>query len=246
MRIHCVVVPRLIRQRMLTGQVAVVIDVLRASTVIVRAIDSGCSWLYPVRTRKEALETCKHVEGGQLLLVGERQGVKLKGFDMGNSPLEYTPENVRGHRLIMTTTNGTNAVHRSNSARKVIIGSFSNLSAVVATIKKAEEIVLVCAGTRGQLSLEDTACAGAIVERIVREGDAACTDAAKIARYVYLQHKDDLAGMMKTHSEHGKKLIRLGFKDDISYAAKIDISSSVPVLHMPARMIKPLSSTAHR
>lgn len=242
MKIDCALLPRLIKQRQLAGQIAVVVDVMRASTVMVTALESGSPWIAPVTSRSEAYNMLTRYAAENPLLAGERLGVKISGFDLGNSPFEFTSEAVAGRPLIMTTTNGTSAILRARKARRVVIGAFINLSAIVNTINNCEELLLVCSGTRGIISLEDTACNGAIIERLINSGKSVIlSDAATIAYQVYLQYKENLVDMMKTKSEHGKKLIKLGFEKDIEFAATIDRSHIVPALKFPGCFIRPLN-----
>ena len=241
MKIDCALLPRLIQQGQLAGQIAVVVDVLRASTVIVTALESGSPWISPVKTRADAYDLQKQHVSECPLLAGERLGLKISGFDLGNSPLEFSSAAIAGRPLIMTTTNGTTAILRTRKARRVVIGAFINLTAIVNTINNCEELLLVCSGTRGKISLEDTACNGAIIERLIHSGKSVIlSDAATIAYQVYVQYKENLVDMMKTKSEHGRKLIKLGFEKDIEFAATIDRARAVPLLEFPGCFIKPL------
>ncbi|MCD6386334.1 2-phosphosulfolactate phosphatase [Candidatus Sumerlaeota bacterium] len=239
MKISCALSPKMIVQQGLAGQVAVMIDVLRASTVIITALSNGSKWVYPVRTRNQAIQAKEQFISENPLLAGERLGVKIPGFDLGNSPLEFVREKVNNRGIIMTTTNGTAAIVQLRKARRVVVGSFINVSAVVELVKNTEDLLLVCAGTKQKVALEDTACAGAIIDRLLSLGKSPIlTDSATIARLVYLHYKDNLLAMMREVSEHGRRLIQLGFEKDIEYAARVDSTTVIPVVETPGYLLK--------
>ena len=159
--------PALIPPGVLRGGVAVVVDVLRATTVMVHALASGVEAIIPCLEIAEAREAAAKLGPGRAILGGERQGMPIEGFDFGNSPASYTPEVCRGKTLVMTTTNGTRAIHASREADRVLIGAFANLKATLRVCRSSYDagmpIHVVCAGTDGLVSLEDTLLAGAIV-----------------------------------------------------------------------------------
>lgn len=239
MKISCALSPRLIIQRALPGQVAVMIDVLRASTVIITALGNGSKWVYPVRTRSQAIRAKEQLSGENPLLAGERLSVKIPGFDLGNSPLEFSPEKVKDRGIIMTTTNGTSALVQLRKARRILVGAFINISAVVDLVKNTEDLLLLCAGTRQRVSLEDTACAGAIIDRLFsKRKSPILTDSANIAHLVYLHYKDNLLTMMREVSEHGRRLVQLGFGKDVEFASRVDTSDVIPVMETPGFFLK--------
>ena len=143
----------------LAGKTAVVIDVLRASTTIVHALAAGAQDILPCLTIPEAQQQAAQV-GPAALLCGERDGIRIDGFDLGNSPAEYTPDRVGGRRLVLTTTNGTRALQHASAAERVWIAAFVNLSSIAARLRDAEQVVLLCSGTRGEITREDTLLAG--------------------------------------------------------------------------------------
>src|SRR5262245_51883162 len=157
--------PELAPAGRLAGGVAVVIDVLRATTTIVHALVAGCSAVRPCAEIDEAQTLAGSMRAGRVLLAGERGGAPLPGFDLGNSPAEYTPKTCKGCTLVLTTTNGTRALIRAAEAERALVAAFVNYSAVCEQLRQDPRPVhIVCAGTEGEVALEDTLLAGAIVD----------------------------------------------------------------------------------
>ncbi len=145
---------------------AVVIDVLRATTVMVRALASGCEAVIPCLEIEDARRAAAAFAPGRALLGGERLGLPIEGFDLGNSPGDYTSEVCAGKSLVMTTTNGTKAILSCLDAERVLVASFANVGAtwrVLDGVRETHPIHLVCAGTNGEISLEDTMLAGELL-----------------------------------------------------------------------------------
>jgi len=213
------VVPEKVR-----NSICVVIDVLRASTTIVTALANGCSGILPAETPEEAR---KIAAAKTCLLGGERNGLKIEGFDFGNSPLEYVSSEILGRFIVFTTTNGTRAVRACAQAPCLLVASFLNASAVTAVLDSMQErdILLVCAGTQGEPSIEDTVCAGMLLDMLQGKYSSAAQEAIKHWRTA----RNDLVSMMKKDSTHGRKLVELGFERDIEFAAAIDKFAVVPV-----------------
>ncbi len=212
------------------GDLIIVIDVLRSSTSIISALTNGAKSIIPTAALKQAYELHRHHP--DYLLAGERKGHKPRGFDLGNSPLEFSPDRVQGKTMILTTTSGTTAVTRSEKATVVFIGAFLNASAVaqkaleVAENKKIN-VSFVLAGERGKFSLEDFVCAGAVAERFPEAG-VNFTDKALVALAEFKLMKGNLLeNIMK--AEHAKHLITLGLRRDIEFSCQIDISRTVPI-----------------
>lgn len=155
--------PALVEPHELAGRTVVVIDVLRATTTIIHALAAGAKEVIPLLEVEEARQVAAKL-GGQAVLGGERGGQRIEGFELGNSPLEYTPAAVGGKTLVFTTTNGTRAMLRCKQARRILIAGFVNFSAVCRELAEEEQIDVVCAGTDGHVTREDTLLAGAIVE----------------------------------------------------------------------------------
>lgn len=166
--VHVHLLPNLFEPEEFRGGVAVILDILRASTTIVHVLAHGAARVIPTGEIAEARRVAGGLPVGSVLLGGEREGLQIEGFDLDNSPFAYTPELVKGRTIVFTTTNGTRALLRSDRADRVLIGSFVNLQAVVDDLAQEDRPVhLVCAGTKGKVTLEDTLCAGAIVGRLL-------------------------------------------------------------------------------
>jgi 2-phosphosulfolactate phosphatase len=212
------------------GDLIVVIDVLRSGTSILSALTNGAEAVIPAGSLEEAYELRnRHPE---YLLVGEREGHMPKGFDLGNSPLEFTRGRVNGKRLVMTTTSGTAALLKSRRARWVFVGVFLNAKAVA---RKAEEIVakegvgisFVLAGEKGGFSLEDFLCAGAIAEELTARS-VGLSDKVQAALLSFKQTKSDLTESVM-EAEHARHLVRLGFKGDVDFSCHLNLLRAVPI-----------------
>jgi len=159
----------IVEKKVSASQVVVVIDVLRASTTIITALEAGASSVIPVVETEEAISLSASL-GEQTVLGGERQGRRLLGFHLGNSPLEYTPEIVRGRVVVMTTTNGTFALKKVKGAHAIAVAAFRNAAAVAAMLRahlsQGRQVLLVCAGTERRFTLEDACLAGLLVELV--------------------------------------------------------------------------------
>ncbi len=218
------------------SHLAVVIDVLRASTSIATALHSGATAVIPVATIAAARRAAAQV--GNALLAGERNAVRIAGFNLGNSPLEYTPAAVRGRVIVTTTTNGTRALAAAaKTARDVIVGSYVNFSGVLASVRAALgrglDVAIVCAGSEGHLSLEDTACAGRFVRLALRGLPSRATvtlnDAARAALLIEKPYVKSLARLFE-HASHGRTLQRGGFAADLAACRALDTCPVVPRL----------------
>lgn len=203
-----------------TDGVCLIIDVLRATSTIVTALSNGALFVKPVEKVEEAV----NMREENALLCGERGGLKIKGFDLGNSPLEYKEEIVKGKKIVLTTTNGTRAV-KLLKCSKIIAVSFLNASSVVNFVKDSKEINIVCSGTEGKFSLEDFLLAGMIVKLLDRED---LNDASKVAMRYYESVKNVETELRR--SSHAQKLINLGFEKDVIFCSRIDLFNVVPIL----------------
>ncbi|MGI9861034.1 2-phosphosulfolactate phosphatase [Moorella naiadis] len=207
----------------------IVIDVLRATTTITAALAAGCLEVIPVLTPEEAIEMRQRLEDERVLLGGERNALKISGFDLGNSPLEYTPQVVAGKRLIITTTNGTRAIRRAAGGRQVLLGAMGNGPAVArAAAAGAADITIICAGTRDHFSLEDFLTAGLLVEELDNLGEYILRDGARVAREYFRLHRQD-PGAAMMDSYHGRLLASLGMEDDVAYCSRVGTTAVVPV-----------------
>jgi 2-phosphosulfolactate phosphatase len=219
----------------LRGQVAVVIDVLRATSTIIHALAAGARCVVPCGEIDEARRIATGALPGTVLLGGERGGLKIPGFDLGNSPSQYTAERVQGKRVVFSTTNGTRALIRAREARRVLIGAICNMAAVSrALLGESGAVHLVCAGTNGEITREDEFCAGGIVHRLSAAGwnlDS-MDDSTKEARDLYETSGGDYdraLGVLRA-SAGGRNLIDCGLDADIALCAKEDQFAIVPEL----------------
>jgi 2-phosphosulfolactate phosphatase len=222
--------PELVPADRLAGSTTVVIDVLRSTTTIVQALAAGCKQVRICCEVDEARRIAGQMRAGRVILGGERHGKPLPGFDAGNSPADYTPEKCKGCTLVLTTSNGTAALHRAAAADRVLVAGFINYSAVCEQIQQDPRPVhIICSGTDGEVSLEDTLLAGAIVDFLCETGEVQLNDSARLAWDCFDNHGRLLQGALEL-SKGGAVLRDLGYDDDIRFAAEIDRFALVPEL----------------
>jgi len=240
---HVHLLPELVPEEKLAGNVAVVIDVLRATTTIVHALAAGARQVIPCLSVDDARAAAAALPGEKVVLGGERQGVRIEGFDLGNSPSEYSPATVGGRTVVFTTTNGTRAMLRCRHARQVLLAAFANRSAVLAALAPEQVVHIVCAGTGGFITREDVLVAGSLVAGLTT-GTAVweLNDEAVIARDAWLavgvgSNHDALVRALEA-SQGGRNLLREGFPHDITTAAQIDRFDILPRLSWPDGIIR--------
>ncbi|EAQ79867.1 2-phosphosulfolactate phosphatase [Blastopirellula marina] len=230
--IYVHLLPELASEETLAGSTAVVIDVLRATTTIVHMLAAGADHVSPCISIEDAKEKASLIDGA--LLGGERGGVRIDGFDLGNSPTEYSRDVVAGHPVIFTTTNGTKAMQRCQRASRILIGAFVNLSAVCRELSDAENVHLVCAGTAGEVTREDVLLAGAIVDLMTATGRWEVNDAAQIAADAWRTAQENLVAVPLVErlqkSRGGRNVLAIGLENDIQIAATLDKFDLVPEL----------------
>ena len=217
-----------------SGQTAVVIDVLRATSVITTALENGAREVIPVKTVDEAQNLYAQCDTAKTLRGGERNALKIEGFDLSNSPLEYKKKVVEGKILILTTTNGTNAINNIIGADEVVLACFRNGAAVVEHIvglshRGSSDIAIVCAGTESHFSLDDGLCAGMIIELLKQRTEVETDDLGLLLHRFYNESKDNLFGAL-SGCYHLKRLFTLGFYDDIKFCLETNCIQTVPVL----------------
>lgn len=215
----------------LRDKTVVIIDVLRASSTIVSAFMNGAKAIIPVGDMGEASKISQNVDSDNYLLCGEKDGEKIEGYDLGNSPLEYTKEIVEGKNLIFNTTNGTKAIKKSLGSSKTFIASFLNVGAIVEELKTQEnDIVLVCAGWKGRLAFEDMLLAGNIIY-LLSDGSLSndSRDGAKVAFGLYDKYGDDISTVIH-QSNHAMRLKDIIGTSDIDYCCQVDITDMLPRL----------------
>jgi len=226
--------PDLANPHELAGHTTVVVDVLRASTTITTALAAGAATIVPCLEVAEARQLASQRPGS--LLGGEQGGQRIQGFDLSNSPADYSAERVGGKTIVFTTTNGTKAMTRCMGAHRVFIGSLVNRAAICEAVNGDGRVDVLCAGTNGEISLDDSLAAGAIVQRLLagsadwRPNDAAtlCLDAWRSEVCDEGDSRQIIAALAKSHG--GKKLIRLGMDEDLAWAAELDRHFIVPEL----------------
>jgi len=212
-----------------TDRTVVVVDVLRTSTTIASALHNGARAVVPVADMSEASTLASNLDPASFLLGGERAGERIEGYQFGNSPLEYTEQRVEGRTVILNTTNGTPSIRRVRRATHLVVGAFVNATRVVDFVRDMDlDVVIVCAGWRNRVSLEDTLCAGMLLHRLWdgREPDDS-TDTSHIAFTLYQREQGDVGGAVR-RSRHGKRLARMGLDDDVDFCGSIDILPVLP------------------
>jgi len=203
----------------------VIVDILRATSCMTTALAHSIDSITPFAKLPE----CLALKESGYVTAGERDGKKVEGFDLGNSPFEYMNPLLKGKKIAFTTTNGTQAIAKAAGAKEIVIGSFLNLSAVSDYLRKSENnILIVCSGWKGKVNLEDTVFAGAIVENLKDDFDHAC-DAPIMAQRLYVAARGNLKEFLND-SSHIKRLQRLNIQKDIDFCLTEDQYDVVPVI----------------
>ncbi|AZR74395.1 hypothetical protein BBF96_13965 [Anoxybacter fermentans] len=223
MQVEIILTVNEMEDQLLVGKTAVVIDTLRATSTIVTALYYGAKLVEPKAGIVEARNRGKELKEGTYLLCGERNGIKVEGFDLGNSPLEYQPQVVSGKTVILSTTNGTKTIQRAMLAHRVLIGSLLNRSITMEeAINLGKDLVLCCSGTQGHFSLEDFVTAGAMISYLKNKGiQIQGDDRVQTAWLLYERYADDLVELMSC-SQNGSRLVNIGQKADIEFCAQLD------------------------
>lgn len=209
---------------------AVLIDVIRATTSILVAFQRGCAAVIPVRTPEEARRAQARQGNEGALLCGEQRGVRIPGFDLGNSPHEFLAAPLAGRRLILCTSNGTRALASLGAIPELWIGALRNAAAVARALARGTgDVLLACSGKDETFCLEDAVCAGAIVHalRAAGEGPMEASDAAGAAELLFLHHRADLLGMLRG-AEWGRRIAAMGFGEDLRLCAELDAAALAP------------------
>lgn len=214
---------------------AIAVDVLRATSTIATVLSAGGEAVQVFSDLDELIAVSEAWPSQKRLRAGERGGGKVTGFELGNSPLDCTPELVEGRRLFISTTNGTRALKRVQDSATVLTAAFINRAAVVQyLLEKQPEIVwIVGSGWEGSYSLEDTACAGAIAHSVVEKSqlppeELAGNDEVISAIALYSQWQNNLLGLFH-HASHGKRLLRLECYEDLKYCSQTDVLTVLPI-----------------
>lgn len=236
--------PSAIKPEQLSGQVVVVVDVLRATSTIVSALHNGCQKVLPQPSIEQAREVHASIPE-ESVMGGERQGKIVDGFQHGNSPPEYTSEAIAGKTLVLATTNGTVAMESCRAADRVLVGAMINVSAVANELRDADRVTVVCSGTDRLITSEDVLFAGLLTEKLLAirgaDGDTArateLTDSAAIALHHWqLRQQEVEAGTPLAdffrQCRGGRNLVRIGHDADVVYASQIDLLDHVPELDL--------------
>ena len=230
MKLSVVLSPSELSTRALSGRIAVVIDVIRASTTIVTALVHGARSVIPALTEREASALASAYPSSEVLLAGEKGGEKIKGFPYGNSPLELSSPAVSGKSIVLTTSNGTRALLRAREAGIVAVCGFVNIHPIAEWMcGQDRDVVIFCAGRSGKFSLEDAVCAGMLASLVlessmVRDED----DAARAARLLYAGYAEGL-NRLREDSSWARSLARLGREEDLSACLSVDRYKAVPL-----------------
>lgn len=226
---------------------AIAIDILRATSTMATALNAGAEAVQVFSDMEQLMQVSEQWPPEKRLRAGERGGAMVAGCDLGNSPLDCTPERVQGRRLFISTTNGTRALQCVQNAPIVLAAAFVNRLAVVQYVlaQQPETVWLLGSGWEGSFSLEDTACAGAIAFSLQEKLNApldelAGNDEVMGAIALYLQWKEQLLDLFH-HASHGKRLLRLNCHDDLNYCAQTDILDVLPIQKQPGVLVKAIS-----
>jgi 2-phosphosulfolactate phosphatase len=211
------------------GRTVVVIDVLRACSTLVTALDRGARAVLPVADMAEAGKIAGNLDPDVYRLGGERDGEKIDGYHLGNSPLEYTQEVVENRDVILNTSNGTQAFKQATEAKHLIGACFLNADRVVDFVRSVDDsVTIVCAGRQNRLALEDTLCAGLLLARLWdREEPDVVTDSAHTAFTLYETDRDDLPSALRG-ANHAERLLQQGYGEDLDYCFQTDTVSVLP------------------
>ncbi len=213
----------------LRGKTAVIIDVLRASTTIVTALNNGAKKIIPVEDMEAGYRIVQSMNVGDYLLAGEKNGVKIEGYHLGNSPAEYTEEAVKDKTIVLNTTNGTKTIKKAQLAKTLYIGSFLNQNTILEAIRNSENpLVLVCSGWHGYMSLEDTLFAGSLIHKLYGgKLPEEASDGVKVAFTLYEKFSNNLEEAI-SNTDHAKRLRNITPNEDIAFACKTDIYNVLP------------------
>ncbi|MGD2120257.1 MAG: 2-phosphosulfolactate phosphatase [Gemmatimonadota bacterium] len=220
--------PGVVEESSVEGRTAVVIDVIRATSTVVEALANGAKAIFPTISTEEAVKLASSLGREDTLLCGERKGLKVEGFDLGNSPGEFSAERVGGKQIVMTTTNGTRAFAAVDGAERVLAASFMNLSAVTRALEGVSSLVVVCSGRENRFSLDDALCAGMLLRGLGSNAAEEMTlnDAGRVAMDLAAIYEIDAEFLSSTGA--GKSLLSVGLEADLELCASVDRHSLVP------------------
>ncbi|MBM2844923.1 MAG: putative 2-phosphosulfolactate phosphatase [Bacteroidetes bacterium] len=230
MRVDLHFTPHQVDELSLRDKTVVVVDVLRASTSIITALHNGAKEIIPVTTVERAVKISGNLFGDYVLRGGERNGKIIEGFNLGNSPADYSEDKVKGKAIIFSSTNGSFAIDKARYALHMVVCGFVNISSVLEFLaQKNRDFTVVCAGNNGMFSLEDSVCAGMLLHKLDERDDVelVMADAAIAATLLYKGYSKNILKMIK-NCEHGKYLAEIGFADDLPICAATDTVPALP------------------
>ncbi len=242
--------PHFVAESDLAGSTVIVVDLLRASTTICLALANGAKCVIPSvevdeTFAKAAAHIKKHGDREKILLGGERGGQKIEGFDLGNSPLDYTADQVFGQTVLFTTTNGTKALAHAHLADRTLIGAAVNRQAIANAVADAPQVDILCAGTGGKVTREDILAAGAIASQLEADAtnewcDAACREWQELLTTAHALNRtpSEQFAIELRDTLGGKNLLALAYDRDLPFCAQLDTQSVVPELNRPTGQIK--------
>ncbi len=208
------------------NQIVVVIDVLRATSAMCAAFDNGVRKIIPVATIEEA----RGYQEEGYIVAAERKGQIVEGFNLGNSPYGFMTDELKGKTIVITTTNGTRAFHTARDAEQVVIGSLLNLDALSDwLVKQDKDVLCLASGWKDKFCLEDTICAGAFVDNLIKSGKFTTEEDSSIAaKYLYLSAKDNYMAFLKA-SSHRRRLKALNLNEDMKYCLTPNQMKVIPI-----------------
>lgn len=219
----------------LAGRTVVVVDLLRASTTIVVALASGAKAVLPAASTEEALRIAQNLERDHVVLAGERKSVRIPGFALGNSPLEFTPDAVGGKTIVLSTTNGTQALVAAQGAKEIVVAAAVNFSVVVqrarAALEASGDLVILCSGQDKRFAIEDAFAAGRLAKVLLPEGGlkrVAVNDGALAALEIARHFGEKWLRALRA-SSHGRELTELGFGQDLKVCGAQDTHPVLPL-----------------
>ncbi len=218
-----------VEQKNVAGKNVAVIDVLRATTVMITALMNGATEIVATREVDEAIKRYSKYGKNQAMLGGERNAVRIEGFHLANSPFEYNEETVKGKAIVMTTTNGTRAIEGSLAAKDIVVASFLNVTAIATWLgKQNNDTTIVCAGSAEDYTLEDALCAGMIAKELYDRFGATLSDFAYTLKFLYEGFEGDIMAALK-NCNHAQLLISKGFISDVEFCIQKDITNIIPM-----------------
>lgn len=229
MKIDVITYHESIYDRHISESTVVVIDVLRCTSAMINAFRNGCTRIIPVVEAGDAIMLARNIGRSDCVVGGERGCNIVPGFDVGNSPFEYTGERVNGKTVIVSTSNGTNAICGVSKAKKVYIGAMSNSRACAKCAAQSDnDVLFVCSGTNGMISADDCIACGSIISHMLDAGtDCSLSDFAMICTELYKAWRDGRFDLLKTY--HCGRLIALGYGKDVDFCLTEDTTQLVPV-----------------